>query len=173
MTLAEELERLHRLHQSGALSDEEYAAAKARVLAEANASAGQKSAGWGMPRLKERLQDGNFWAMLLHLSLLLNIPLPGFALVVPFLIWQLGKERFPELDTHGKNAANFVLSFLAYAAVVGSVGFLFSILPLGVAITVPLWYGFAALVVMLVFYVAWEANRGRIVAYPLAIGFFV
>ncbi|GIX01361.1 MAG: hypothetical protein KatS3mg112_0298 [Thermogutta sp.] len=171
MTLAEELERLHRLHEAGALTDEEFAAAKARLLSES--SGDQKSspiAGW---RLRERLQDGRFWAMLLHLSLLLNITLPGFALVVPFLIWQLGKDRFPELDTHGKNAANFVMSYLIYGACVALVGFVLSLIPLGITLALPLWYGFAAVLVLCVFYVAWQANQGRLVKYPLAIPFFV
>jgi phage shock protein PspC (stress-responsive transcriptional regulator) len=32
MSIAEEIKRLHELHQAGALSDEEFAAAKARLL---------------------------------------------------------------------------------------------------------------------------------------------
>jgi hypothetical protein len=32
MSVAEEIKRLHELHQAGALSDEEFAAAKARLL---------------------------------------------------------------------------------------------------------------------------------------------
>ena len=32
MSVAEEIKRLHELHQAGALSDEEFAAAKAKIL---------------------------------------------------------------------------------------------------------------------------------------------
>ncbi|MBI5718851.1 MAG: PspC domain-containing protein [Burkholderiales bacterium] len=46
MSLSDELTRLHDLHRSGALSDDEYAAAKARVIA-AGGGAPREGAGSG------------------------------------------------------------------------------------------------------------------------------
>ncbi|MYM36296.1 PspC domain-containing protein [Duganella sp. FT50W] len=40
MSVAEEIKRLHELHQAGALSDDEFAAAKARLLDRQNSGAG-------------------------------------------------------------------------------------------------------------------------------------
>ncbi len=44
MNIADEIARLHELHRSGALSDEEFAAAKEKVLASASSKPEQASA---------------------------------------------------------------------------------------------------------------------------------
>lgn len=167
MTLSEELERLQRLRESGALTEEEFAAAKARVLAGAPAGGQTQGGFWSSLNLREGLKDVRLWAMALHLSLLLNISLPGTALLVPFLIWQFGKERFPELDAHGKNAVNFVVSYALYGI---GLALVTMFLPLGLqfAMVLLLWY---ATCIVLVFYVAWQAKQGRVKSYPLAIRF--
>ena len=56
MTIADELEKLHRLLQAGALTPAEYEAAKARVLAGA---AGSPRSSLAINRL--RLSDGDKW----------------------------------------------------------------------------------------------------------------
>ena len=56
MTMADELEKLHRLLQGGALTPDEYAAAKARVLGGAAGSSGSSLA---INRL--RLSEGDKW----------------------------------------------------------------------------------------------------------------
>lgn len=166
MTLSEELERLHRLHQAGGLSDEEFAAAKARLLKGESQS---ESSPLGPLRLRDRLQDSRFWAMLLHLSLLLNFLMPGGGFIVPFLIWQLGKERFPELDQHGKNVVNFILSYGIYSLVLFSVVMVSGI---GLVILVPLWYIVMGIVALLALFAAWRANQGEVWRYPLCFRFF-
>jgi len=150
MALSEELERLHRLHQAGGLTDEEFAAAKARLL---KGEPQPESSSLGPFRLRDRLQDSRFWAMLLHLSLLLNFLMPGGGFIVPFLIWQLGKERFPELDQHGKNVVNFILTYGIYALVL-------------------LWYIVMGVVALLALFAAWRANQGQVWRYPLCFRFF-
>jgi phage shock protein C len=44
MTIADEIKRLHELHQSGALTDAEFAQAKEKLLASLNANASQAGA---------------------------------------------------------------------------------------------------------------------------------
>jgi phage shock protein PspC (stress-responsive transcriptional regulator) len=56
MTMADELEKLHRLLQGGALTSDEYEAAKARVLGGAAGSSGSPLA---INRL--RLSEGDKW----------------------------------------------------------------------------------------------------------------
>ena len=58
--------------------------------------------------------DGKQWAMLLHLSQLAGVVVPGLGLAAPIVIWQIKKEQFPELDTHGKMVANWIISLLIY-----------------------------------------------------------
>ncbi|MGQ9505278.1 MAG: DUF4870 domain-containing protein [Thermogutta sp.] len=164
MTLSEELERLHQLHQAGGLTDEEFATAKARLLQDE-----AKSSPLGSSRLRDRLHDGRFWAMLLHLSLLLNFLVPAGGFIVPFLIWQLGKERFPELDQHGKNVVNFILSYGIYTLVIFS---LLTITGIGLIAVPLLWYVILGVLSLLALFAAWSANQGRIWQYPLCFRFF-
>ena len=65
--------------------------------------------------------DGKQWAMLLHLSQLAGVVVPGLGLVAPIVIWQIKKEQFPELDKHGKMVANWIISLLIYCVVLGAV----------------------------------------------------
>ena len=37
-------------------------------------------------------------------------------LIGPFLVWQLKKNEFPTVEAHGKQALNFQISCLIYAA---------------------------------------------------------
>jgi len=166
MTLSEELERLHQLHRAGGLTDEEFAAAKARLLKDGS---GAEPPPLSSFRFRERLHDGRFWAMLLHLSLLLNFLTPGVALIVTFLIWQLGKDRFAELDQHGRNVVNFILSYGIYAMILFSL----VIIPgLGLLVVVPSFYVFMGLVALLALFAAWKANQGQVWQYPLCFRFF-
>ena len=56
MSVAEEIKRLHELHQAGALSDEEFAAAKARLLNQDNYRPGE-DVGNDISRLRRSLSD--------------------------------------------------------------------------------------------------------------------
>jgi phage shock protein PspC (stress-responsive transcriptional regulator) len=56
MTMADELEKLHRLLQGGALTSDEYEAAKARVL---GGAAGSSGSSFAINRL--RLSEGDKW----------------------------------------------------------------------------------------------------------------
>ncbi|MEI7911848.1 MAG: DUF4870 domain-containing protein [Verrucomicrobiota bacterium] len=58
--------------------------------------------------------DGKQWAMLLHLSQLAGVVVPGLGLAAPIIIWQVKKEQFPELDPHGKMVTNWIISLLIY-----------------------------------------------------------
>jgi uncharacterized Tic20 family protein len=56
-------------------------------------------------------------AMFLHLSQLAGVVVPGLGLAAPIVIWQMKKEQFPELDTHGKMVTNWIISLLIYFVV--------------------------------------------------------
>jgi uncharacterized Tic20 family protein len=58
--------------------------------------------------------DAKQWAMLLHLSSLAGVPVPGLGWAAPIVIWQIKKEQFPELDAHGKMVTNWIISLLIY-----------------------------------------------------------
>jgi len=87
------------------------------------------------------------------------VPIAG--VVVPILIWQLKKADLPELDVHGKNAANWMISALIYA--VSGVILTF------VIIGGPLLIVLGVLGVVFPIIAAIKANNGEVWQYPLTI----
>ena len=155
MTMAEELERLHQLYQSGGLSEEEYARAKASLLTP--------------PAKPIVIDDSTFdlktrqWAMFLHLSLLAGFIVPILGLVAPILIWQLKKAEFPALDVHGKIVMNWIISSISYAVI--------SAILILVLIGIPLLIGLGVLCIIFPIIGGIKANNGEVWRYPLSIEF--
>lgn len=111
MSIADELAKLQQLHQTGALSDQEYEKAKAALLN------GQSVK--DIPVTRDNLtrnttstveQQTRQWAMFLHFSILAGFLFPLAGLVAPIVIWQLKKTELPGIDVHGKVVVNWILS---------------------------------------------------------------
>ena len=167
MSLADELLKLDQLRQSGALNDDEFALAKAKVL---NGSPdGQPAvppppaATAVSPATQE--QQTRQWDLVLHLSLLAGLVVPLAGLLLPIIIWQVEKVELPGLDAHGKNALNWIISELVYAILFGLL--LFVVLPLAVALLIAL--GVVGVIFPIV--AAVKANNGKVWKYPFAIMF--
>lgn len=162
MSVADELQKLQQLRDSGAIDDDEFAAAKARVL---NPSAGNQSffASNSGPLTAEELERRTRgYAFALHLSMLLGyVTVVGLA--APILIWQLNKDQLPGLDEHGRNATNWIISSIIYAVI--------SVILIALLVGIPLLI--ALLVCSLVFPIiaAIKANNGEAWKYPLTIEF--
>ncbi|MBK1631241.1 hypothetical protein CKO31_10920 [Thiohalocapsa halophila] len=159
MTIADEIERLHRLKESGALSEDEFQQAKQRVLAgelPPRAATGAPPAASAEARTRE-------WAMFLHISQLLGFLVPLAGLIAPLLIWQLKKDELPGLDPHGKVVMNWVLSALIYLLAA-------SLLVL-VVVGVPLLLALLVLAVVFPIIGGLKANAGELWRYPLSIEF--
>jgi uncharacterized protein len=150
--LSDELERLHELHERGALSDDEYTVAKAAVIRRENPEMAEVTA-----------EDVSQWAILLHLSQLLVYFLPPFGLVAPFVIWQYKKNEMPEIDDHGKMVANWVLSAMIYLVASTVLCLLvIGVVPLVVVIVLSIVYPVIGAV---------KASHGQVWRYPLTIDF--
>ena len=108
-------------------------------------------------------KDARQWAMFLHLSLLAGCLVPLAGLVAPIVIWQVKKDEYPVLDDHGKNALNWILSYLLYGFICVLLVFLF----VGVFLLIALW------VVSIIFPIiaALKANDGVLWKYPMSIRF--
>ncbi len=156
MAIADELQKLEEMHRNGTLSDEEFAKAKASVLA------GSTQATFVVAPVSKDVQTRQ-WATFLHLSLLAGLLVPLAGLIVPIVIWQLKKEELPGLDVHGKVVTNWIISAIIYGIV--------SCLLIIVLIGIPLLL--ALLVVAIVFPIigAIKANEGVVWKYPLSITF--
>ena len=160
MSISEELEKLEKMRENGVLSDEEFALAKEKVLAQSSTPSNIASF---LSTKNPTPEQTRQWSMLLHLSLLAGSLIPFAGLVVPILIWQLKKADIPELDIHGKIIANWIISDLIYTVV----GFMLLFVLIGVPVL------FALEVIGIVFPIigAIKANKGETWKYPLAIEF--
>lgn len=157
MSIADELERLRELHRAGALSDEEFASAKAKLLQPPSAGCGWIGSG-------DVEQQTRQWAMFLHFSQLAGLVVPLAGLVVPIVVWQLKKPELPEIDVHGKIVVNWILSEIIYAVVSVALVFVFVGIPLLIAL------GVLAIVFPIIGGI--KANNGEVWRYPLSIPFF-
>ena len=162
MSIADELQKLQQLRQSGTINDEEFAKAKERLLNGQAAEppfasippAGPASA----PDLEQQTRQ---WALCLHLSVLAGLLVPIAGVVVPILIWQLKKAELPGLDVHGINAVNWMISALIYSVV----GFILVFVIIGG----PLLIVLCVLGVVFPIIAAIKANNGVVWQYPLTI----
>jgi uncharacterized Tic20 family protein len=165
MNVADELHKLQQLHQSGALNDDEFALAKARLLN----GPPEVQPGMDAPleanevRFVTQEEQTRQWACFLHLSILAGFVVPFAGLVVPIVIWQLKKAELPGIDVHGKNALNWILSKLIYVAVCA--------LLILVIIGIPLLIALGVVAVIFPIVAAIKANNGEVWKYPLAIPF--
>ncbi len=162
MSIADDLHKLQQLHESGAISDEEFAAAKARLLQGEPADPNLRGPVWAdSPAMEQRTRQ---WAFALHLSILTGYLVPLAGLIVPILIWQLKKDELPGLDIHGKNAANWIISHIIY--------FIVSLLLCLVVIGFFMLIALAIISVIFPIIAAIKANDGVAWKYPMAISFF-
>jgi uncharacterized Tic20 family protein len=152
MSIADELQKLHQLHKSGGITDDEYARAKSKVL---GGPAG------GCYDVEQQTRQ---WAMFLHFSLLAGLVVPLAGLILPIVLWQVKKPELPGLDRHGRVVANWIISSLIYAILFALLTFVFIGIPLLVALAI----------VGIVFPIIGgiKANSGEVWKYPLSITFF-
>jgi uncharacterized Tic20 family protein len=166
MSLADEIQKLQSLRQSGALSDAEFEAAKARLL----------GAGAGPPPVPPALplapavpsapseESARQWAMFLHLSVLAGYVLPVAGLVAPVVIWQMKKKEMPWIDAHGCNAVNWIITFV--------IAFVVCIPLFLVLIGFPLMIALGVVGIIFPVVAAVKANNGELWRYPVSFTFF-
>ena len=168
MSIADEIQKLDQLRQSGAVSEEEFQEAKAKVLSGKGSHSG---AGDSVDRVLDSFGLGSGtdaterswnYSMWLHLSMLTNCVAPGAGYILPIVLWQTRKVD-PIVDEHGRNAVNFLLTQLLFLVVGGVltlvlVGFLVVLAVVVMSIVCPILVGL-------------KAKRGVVEKYPLTIEF--
>jgi uncharacterized Tic20 family protein len=164
MNVADELQKLEQLRQSGAINNDEFVLAKAKILKETSES-GSVGPSVGIKLSSSEIeQQTRQWAMFLHLSVLAGLVVPVAGLVVPIVIWQIQKASLPGIDVHGKNAVNWIISALIY--------FVCCIPLFFVIIGIPLVIALMVLNIVFPIIAGIKANNGEVWKYPLAITFF-
>ncbi len=162
--IADEIQKLQQLHDSGALTDEEFARAKENLLAEQKRSATAPASAARPPLTPEKLEsETRQWAMILHLSMLAGFLVPMAGLVTPVIIWQWKKEELPDIDIHGKNAVNWIISEIIYLVI--SLALVF------VVIGIPLLIALGLLGIIFPIIAGVKASHGVVWKYPLTITF--
>jgi uncharacterized protein len=164
MTISDDLQTLDQLRESGALSDDEFALAKTKLLTEH----GDVQPAWGLTAEadvgpEKQDQQTRQWAFILHISVLAGCVMPPIGLIAPVVIWQLKKDELPGIDAHGKNAVNWIISAVIYAIV--------SVLLVFVMIGIPMLMALGAAGVVFPIIAAIKANNGELWKYPLSITF--
>lgn len=115
------------------------------------------------PAATDHERQARQWGMYLHLSQFAGYVVPGLGFVAPILIWQTKKAELPELDAHGKNVVNWLISLIIYLAVSS----VLIIVVIGIALLVVL----GVLAVVFPILGAIKANNGESWKYPLTISF--
>lgn len=116
--------------------------------------------------------ESRSWALAAHVTAMFGAVAGGVAAFVgPLVVWLLRRDADPFSAEHARQALNFNLSVLLYAAVAFVGGLIATVLSLGLALIVLVPLGVLALVAYAVVSVlgAVAASNGRPFAYPGAL----
>lgn len=147
----EDLKIIDELREKGSISEEEYQREKEKILKDQykeNTSADKKPL-FGLSE--------NSYLMLMHISQIAGgiVPLLGF--IIPILMWTTNKDTNANVDLHGKNILNAMISYTLYALIL-------AVTVIGAAIV-----GVIYLVLLIIAGV--KANNGEYWKYPFTIQF--
>ena len=159
MNISEELERLQKMKESGALSEEEFEKAKKSLLEESQPREEASSAD-----AAKIASDTNMWAMLIHLTQFCGFIIPFAGLIVPIVLWQVKKDEFPGIDKHGRIVANWVFTAIIFGIIFGVLIFVIIGIPLLIAL------GIVGIIYPIIGAV--KASNGEAWPYPCSIRFF-
>lgn len=110
---------------------------------------------WGMPE--------STYCMLLHLSQLTSVILPGLGFILPIVMWAANKDESERIDSHGKVTVNWLISLFIYSIVCGILVFI-AIGIVGFVVLAVLNFVFAIIAAL-------KANNGELWVYPFSIKF--
>ena len=115
--------------------------------------------------------QARMWNMLCHLSALAAcVGIPFGNILGPLIIWQIKKNEFPSVDTHGKAALNFQITVTIAAVIGGAAALVLSFFCVGyLLIPVVMLIGLAALVFAVIAGI--KANNGEDYKYPYSFEF--
>ncbi|MDH8701093.1 putative Tic20 family protein [Dysgonomonadaceae bacterium PH5-43] len=146
-----DLKDLDELRKQGAITEEEYQREKEKVFNSANSATTKPLFG-----LEE-----NTYLMLMHLSQFAGFLIPLLGFIAPVVLWLMNKDNNANVDLHGKNILNFMISWLIY----GAIAVVLMIILIGGAILAVL----AVLDIVFIILAAIKAMNGEYWKYPLTI----
>jgi hypothetical protein len=147
------LEKLKKLLDDGALTQDEYDLEKGKLL---NAAERDSSRFWGMEEQE--------YCMFMHFSQFLGFIAPVIGLAVPVVMWAIAKDYSKAADSHGRIIFNWLLSCIIY--------FIIASILIFVVIGIPLILALVVVNFIFVILGAIKARNGEEWEYPLSIPFF-
>jgi uncharacterized Tic20 family protein len=105
--------------------------------------------------------DERMWAMLCHLSAFAGYLVPFGNILGPLVIWLIKKDQYAFVDDQGKEALNFQISIMIWAAVAAVLCFVIIGIPLLIAVVI--------FSIVMTIVAAIKANGGESYRYPLTI----
>ncbi|WP_294078854.1 DUF4870 domain-containing protein [Proteiniphilum sp. UBA5384] len=151
----EDLKILDELREKGSISEEEYQREKERILNDQ----GNSFSNAGKQPLFGLTE--NTYLMLMHLTQFVGVIVALLGFIVPILMWTTNKDTNANVDKHGKNILNAMISYVIYAAVL-------CITLIGIPVAIVLGVLYAVFVVI----ASVKANNGEYWKYPFTIQFF-
>jgi uncharacterized Tic20 family protein len=164
MTFADELQKLHQLRNSGALTEAEFQTAKEKLSA--GGGSGQGTVQYEPPPAQKRdlEKEGHQWGLFIHLSQFASYIFPLAGVILPIILWQIKKNELPGVDAHGRIVMNWFISGLIY-------GMISAVLVIFI-IGIPMLFALIILAIVYPIVGAVKANDGIIWKYPGSITFF-
>jgi uncharacterized protein len=159
MGIADEIEKLNNLKQTGAITEEEYQKAKTSLLRQ-NESISEKF----NYIIGNVSSDENIWSMFMHFSLLCGFLIPVAGLIVPIVMWQVKKDESELIDKHGKIIVNWIITYIILAIAFG----ILCLIVIGIPLVGALFI--AGIVFPIIGGI--KANNGELWPYPFSIKFF-
>ncbi len=95
MSLADELQKIQQLRESGALTEDEFQRTKGRLLAEEEGPVAKAVPYRKTPAELDR--DARQWAFFLHFSQYAHVMIPLGGIILPVVLWQLKKDEYPDV----------------------------------------------------------------------------
>ena len=108
-------------------------------------------------------EDERLWGLAAHFSLLAGYVVPFGGFVLPIAIWLFKKDQLPAVDTHGRNAINWLISSILYGILCVPLVF--------VLIGIPLVVILGILCIVFPVVAGLKAHAGETWRYPMAIRF--
>lgn len=171
----DDLEKLDDLVKKGIISEDEFKKEKDKILNGPNKFATDNLLG-----LTE-----NTYCLLIHISVLLGFIHIVLGLIIPIVLWSLNREKNQNVDQHGKNVLNWILSFAIYLTVCFLMVFPLNwLMHLSIHFAydfrspVSLFSGFFPITILMILNILFivigglKASTGKLWRYPLSINFF-
>ena len=150
----EDLNLLDELRRKGSITEEEYQREKAKVLNNNQNNTFSKPY-WGLAE--------NTYLLLMHLSQFLGYIIFGLGFIAPIAMWLLNKDNSTQIDRHGKNIVNFMISIFIYCAIAG----ILCLILIGIPILIIL----GILQFIFIILAAIKAGNGEYWEYPFSVKF--